>query len=78
MDGGILAAPGGSIAVESIASGQLDFEVSDRGFVFSRENQTLSDITLQRQALIEASGVGETIQLRGRNITISDGSAVLV
>ena len=78
LQGGNLSAPQGKIQLGSVREGIVGLNFED----FSLDLQTIqgfSDILLTSESSIDVSGLtGGSIQIQGRNITIDDGSVVLV
>ncbi|MBE9210872.1 filamentous hemagglutinin N-terminal domain-containing protein [Nostoc sp. LEGE 06077] len=75
LDGGILKA--GRVEIGSVGSGLVtlasDWDLNYQGI------QDFQDIELSRQALVDASGIpGGSIQVQGKTIDISDGSAIFI
>lgn len=81
IDGGILTAPSGQIEIGSVNSGLVKIEaVNDKRWTLNYDNvQTFQDIELDKLALLDASGLKNgNIFLRGRDITVTDRSLVIV
>ncbi|MGF1539013.1 MAG: filamentous hemagglutinin N-terminal domain-containing protein [Pleurocapsa sp.] len=83
VDGGTIAAPGGRIELGSIAEGIVDLDFNNSNLSLGYENITAEeDIQLRSQALIDASGTtsipGGTIQVKGKQLSLNDGSLLLV
>lgn len=80
LDGGFLTAPQGKIELGSVGSNSfIDFNFSQDLQDFNYNNvQNFQDIQLLRQAQIKASGEGGgNIQLRGKEISLTNGSAII-
>lgn len=79
-EGGTLTAEGGRIDLGSVARGLVSLNPNAQGWNLSYEGVTnFQDIALSQKALIDTSGIGSSsIQLQGRNISIGDGSVVLI
>ncbi|AFY35115.1 S-layer family protein [Calothrix sp. PCC 7507] len=79
LDGGILSAPSGHLELGS-ATGTVNLSTAVPGWNFDYGTQSQSgDIRFSRQALANASGAtGGSIHLQGRNISVNDGSVVLL
>ena len=80
LEGGNLTAPGGRIELGSVAGNELvDLVSTDSGWKFNYENVSgFGNINLLQEASIDTSGESSgAIQLRGQQINIKDGSAVL-
>ena len=83
IDGGTLAAPGGIIELGSVAEGIVNIDFADNKLNLSYENtNTFGNIQLRSQSLADASGTrsipGGSIQVRGRELALNDGSLLLV
>jgi filamentous hemagglutinin family protein len=81
LDGGVLIAESGHIALGSLSSGtvHLTNPSPDRWTLKYDASQQLADIQLNRAALVDASGnPGGSIQLQGRRISIQDSSLIFV
>ncbi|BAZ40867.1 filamentous hemagglutinin-like protein [Calothrix sp. NIES-4101] len=83
LDGALLSAPGGLIELGSIASGNVVLNSVPQGFAFSYPNtSSFSNIQIRRRALASTrnlnGGNGGAIQIQGKQISIQDGSLVLV
>ena len=80
IDGGGLHALGGRVELAGVAgSGIVGLNVDSNNISLSvPEDLALADISLTNQAFVNSSGEGGgEIQVRGKNVTLSDGSAVL-
>ncbi|MDY6939560.1 MAG: S-layer family protein [Cyanobacteriota bacterium] len=79
LDGGLLVAESGRVEIGSANSGVVRLEPTETGTMFDYENAgDFGDIQLHSQALADASGEGGSIQVRGRNIELLDGSSLLI
>lgn len=83
INGGVVAAPGGKIELGSVAKGIVDLDLSDSQLSLNYENvTTLENIELRSQGLADASGTesipGGSIQVQGRQLSLNDGSLLLV
>jgi filamentous hemagglutinin family protein len=80
FDGGIVATEGGGhLEVGSVREGWVKLNASQRGWVGDYSNvREFNDIHLARQSLLDASGNQGSIQLQGRTIDLTEGSAVLI
>lgn len=80
IDGGILTAFSGQIELASVEQGIVQFSQAENGFDFNYSGvQQFSDIVLDNQALLDASGISfGRINLQGRNISIQDGAVVML
>ncbi|MCF2149505.1 S-layer family protein [Desmonostoc muscorum LEGE 12446] len=79
-EGGTLTAEGGRIDLGSVAGGLVSLNASPQGWNLGYQGVTnFQDIALSQKALADTSGPGSgSIQLQGRNISIRDGSVVLI
>ncbi|MBD2341179.1 S-layer family protein [Calothrix sp. FACHB-156] len=79
LDGGILSAPSGHLELGS-AIGTVNLSSSSLSWNFGYSNtQKLGNIRFSGQALANASGTsGGSIHLQGRNISVNEGSVVLL
>ncbi|MEH1939763.1 MAG: S-layer family protein [Nostoc sp.] len=70
---------GGHLEVGSVSAGQVGLNSTLAGWVgdYSAVSQ-FNDIHLAQQSLLDASGSGGSIQLQGRNISLTEGSAALL
>ncbi|MBO3462056.1 filamentous hemagglutinin N-terminal domain-containing protein [Aetokthonos hydrillicola Thurmond2011] len=80
VDGGTLTAEGGRIELGSVGEGLVSLNPIPQGWSFGYQGlSNFQDIALSQKALADTSGLGSgSIQLQGRNISISDGSSVLI
>ena len=79
LDGGMLVAESGRVELGSANAGIVGIQLSDGGMILDYEGVTgFDDIHLSSQALVDASGEGGSIQVRGRNIDMRDGSSLLI
>ncbi|BAY62915.1 filamentous hemagglutinin family outer membrane protein [Calothrix brevissima NIES-22] len=80
FEGGIVTAKGGRIELGSVAGGLVNLDTTAQGWNLGYEGvSNFQDISLSQKALADASGLGSgSIQLQGRNISIKDGSVVLI
>lgn len=80
LTGGVLAAPQGRIEVGSVGAGTVGLLPQADGWQLTYNGMTQwQDISLERRALIDASGPGSgEIQVAGRNIRLTDGSSILL
>ncbi|ODH02055.1 hypothetical protein A4S05_02620 [Nostoc sp. KVJ20] len=79
LDGGLLTADSGKIELAALSNGQWVIGQNNK---FSTINSTptteFGDIQLRSAALVDVSGVrAGSVQLRGRNIALQDGSIVV-
>jgi filamentous hemagglutinin family protein len=80
LEGGNLTAPGGRIELGSVSTeGIVKLNPINPGWKFSYEDiQNFQDIKLSQAASVDTSGNGGgDIQVQGRRVTLSDGSAML-
>jgi filamentous hemagglutinin family protein len=80
LEGGNLNAPGGRIELGSVSEeGIVKLNPTNPGWKLSYENvRDFQDIELSQAASVDTSGNGGgDIQVRGRRVTLSDGSAML-
>lgn len=80
LDGGILSAPEGHLALGSVSSGYVSLLPNAQGWQLGYEQvQGKQNIQLSQQALLDASGLGNgSIQLDGAQIALSGGSVALI
>ncbi|MHC5832043.1 MAG: two-partner secretion domain-containing protein, partial [Nostoc sp.] len=80
LSGGIAAvAGGGHLEIGSVSNGQVKLNSTEQGWVGDySEVRQFNDIHLAQQSLLDASGSNGSIQLQGRNISFSEGSAALL
>ncbi|RUS96550.1 hypothetical protein DSM106972_087370 [Dulcicalothrix desertica PCC 7102] len=75
LNGGVLVAPGGSINLTSVESGEVKLNWSPKLQLDSTGISSLQDIEIKQQGLADVSGVSSgSIQVQARNINITDGS----
>ncbi|WP_413174697.1 filamentous hemagglutinin N-terminal domain-containing protein [Anabaena azotica] len=80
FSGGIAAVNGGGhLEIGSVSDGQVGLNTTVSGWVgdYSTVRQ-FNDIHLAQQSLLDSSGTSGSIQLQGRNINLTDGSAILI
>jgi filamentous hemagglutinin family protein len=76
--GGIIQAPGGHIELGSVRAGAVNLAPTKQGWAFDYAPTTqFQDIRLSQKALVDASGDGGSMQLRGQNILFSNSSALI-
>ena len=80
FSGGIASVNGGGhLEVGSVSEGAVRLNSLGSGWVGDYSAvQQFKDIHLAQQSLLDASGNSGSIQLQGRNITLSEGSAALL
>jgi len=79
--GGIITAPSGRIEIGSVSSGQVSINPSSlESFSLSYGGiQNYHDILLERQSLLNASGLeGGNINFAGRNVRLTDSSLAFI
>jgi filamentous hemagglutinin family protein len=78
IDGGNLTAEGGRIELWSVSNGQLTLDTSGQLRLGNAQPAEYGDIQLTNAASVDTSGPGGgTIQVQGRNVTLTGGSAIL-
>ena len=78
LDGGNLTAEGGRIDLWSVRNGQLTLDTSGQLRLGTSQPAEYGDIQLTNAASADASGPGGgTIQVQGRNVTLTGGSTIL-
>ena len=82
LNGGTIAAPGGRIELGSVADGLVTLNSTDSGWSLGYESITdLNKIELKSQALADVSGTASipsgSIQVRGQQLTLNNGSLLL-
>jgi filamentous hemagglutinin family protein len=76
--GGIVQAPGGHIELGSVRAGAVNLAPTKQGWAFDyAPTSQFQDIQLSQKALVDASGNGGSMQLRGQNILFSNSSALI-
>ena len=80
IESGILTAEGGRIELGSVAEGLVSLNSVTQGWRLSYENvPAFKNIAMRSLALVDASGLSSgSIHLQGQNISVSDGSLVLI
>ncbi len=80
LNGGLLSAPGGRIELASVTGGSADLNSTPEGFALSYPNiSTFGNIEIGGRALVSVAGTNAgAIEMQGQQISISDGSIVLV
>jgi filamentous hemagglutinin family protein len=77
--GGTLTAPGGKIELGSVSNGSVEITQTNPRWMFEYSNSNqFSDIQVAARSLVDASGNGGSIRLRGQNIRFSDESMGLI
>jgi filamentous hemagglutinin family protein len=81
LDGGIILSLGGNLDLGSVGKGTVIFDVnqSDWSFDYS-QSESFKNINFLTRALLDATGLSESgsINLQARNITLQDGSVILI
>ncbi|MEA5580047.1 S-layer family protein [Nodularia harveyana UHCC-0300] len=80
FSGGVVVANGGGhLEVGSVSSGQIGLNPTEQGWVgdYSSVSQ-FNDIHFAQQSLLDASGSNGSIQVQGRNISLTEGSVTLI
>ena len=76
LEGGIVSAELGRIELSSVEKGTVELNLTNLEEVLSYENvSSFENIFLSQKALVDA---GDSIQLQGSNITVTDGSLVFL
>ncbi|MGK7874533.1 MAG: filamentous hemagglutinin N-terminal domain-containing protein [Xenococcaceae cyanobacterium] len=80
LEGANLAANGGNIQLASVKNGMVGLNPTSSGLALNFDAiQEFGNISLSNKAAVDASGMpGGSIQLTGFDISISDGSLVLI
>lgn len=80
FNGGVLSSETGRVELGSVAEGVVGINFDARGFSLDYSEITaFQDITFNEQSLVDTSGNNSgAIEIWGNNITLSDGSSVLV
>jgi filamentous hemagglutinin family protein len=80
LSGGIIGAQGGGhLEIGSVQAGQVKLNSSGQGWVgdYSTVEQ-FNNIHLAQQSLIDPSGQNSSVLLQGKNISLTEGSAILM
>ncbi|MBW4584813.1 S-layer family protein [Aetokthonos hydrillicola Thurmond2011] len=80
LSGGVVTTNGsGHLEVGSVSAGQVGLKSTGTNWIGDYSAvQQFNDIHLAQQSLLDASGSNGSIQLQGRNISLSEGSAALI
>ncbi len=80
FSGGIAAVNGGGhLEVGSVSNGQVRLNPTKQGWIGDYSAvQQFNDIHLAQQSLLDASGKNGSIQVQGRNISLTEGSAAVI
>ena len=77
LSGGTISVPSGNINLLAVNSGQVNLD--NTANVNQINASSFGNIRLNRQALVDASGLGSgNIKIEGKNITLEDGALVLI
>ncbi|MBR8836734.1 MAG: filamentous hemagglutinin N-terminal domain-containing protein [Stigonema ocellatum SAG 48.90 = DSM 106950] len=79
IDGGTLTAESGRVELGSVAEGRVSLNPTSGGWTLGYEGvPAFKDIEVRSQALVDASGSGGSIQVQGQNLSVRDGSLLLI
>ncbi|MEH2163589.1 MAG: S-layer family protein [Nostoc sp.] len=80
LTGGTLTAEQGQVAIASVGAGRVGLTPSSQGWDFDYGGvESFRDIQLSQQSMLDASGIGGgRIQVQGANISMKDGSILLI
>jgi filamentous hemagglutinin family protein len=80
LEGGNLTAPNGRIELGSVAAGLVSLTPTPQGFTLGYQGvSSFRDIQLSQRSAVDASGLGGgSIQVQGANVTLTDGSIILI
>jgi filamentous hemagglutinin family protein len=80
LSGGVVSAPQGRIEVGSVGAGWVGLQPASEGWRLDYGGiQDWRDIQLTKLSLLDASGMGQgNIQVVGRQISLSEGSSILI
>ncbi len=80
LEGGMLTAEGGRVELGSVAEGSVNFESLPQGWSFNYDPvSAFGNLQLRSRALADTSGFrAGSIQLQGKDLSIQDGSLVLI
>lgn len=78
--GGVVAVPGGQTILGGVEAGEVQLAFTPQGWNLGFEAvETFGDVSLSQAALVDGSGaLTSLIQLYGHDITLSDGSYLLI
>jgi filamentous hemagglutinin family protein len=77
--GGTITAPGGQIELGSVSTGSVEInQTNPRWMLEYSDSNQFSDIQVAARSLVDTSGNGGSIRLRGQNIRFSDESMGLI
>jgi filamentous hemagglutinin family protein len=78
LDGGVLTAPSGHLEVGAVQGGTVQLAINPQGFALSYlQNSVFGDIKLANRSLLDANLLTPgSIQVQGRNISLSGGSSI--
>ncbi|BAZ40854.1 filamentous hemagglutinin family outer membrane protein [Calothrix sp. NIES-4101] len=80
FSGGVVTTEkGGHLELGSVSAGNVELKTTPTGWVgdYSAVSQ-FNDIHLAQESILDASGGNGSIQLQGRNISLTEGSALLI
>jgi large exoprotein involved in heme utilization and adhesion len=80
FSGGVVTTNGGGhLELGSVSAGQVGLKPTSTGWIGDYSAvQQFNDIHLAQQSLLDASGSNGSIQLQGKNISLTEGSALLL
>ncbi|MEH2191417.1 MAG: S-layer family protein [Nostoc sp.] len=80
LTGGTLTAEQGQVAIASVGAGRVGLTPSSQGWDLDYSGvSSFLDIQLSQQSMLDASGIGGgRIQVQGANISLKDGSILLI
>jgi len=82
LEGGMLTAEGGRVELGSVAEGSVNFESLPQGWSFNYDPvSAFGNLQLRSRSLADTSASGfraGSIQLQGKDLSIQDGSLVLI
>ncbi|BBD62924.1 filamentous hemagglutinin-like protein (plasmid) [Nostoc sp. HK-01] len=80
LNGGKIIAEGGRIELGSVGNDSLvNLIQTSSGWNFSYNTNSFQDIQLSKRSLVDTSGINSgSIYVQGRNITLTDGSVILI
>ncbi|MEM9927949.1 MAG: filamentous hemagglutinin N-terminal domain-containing protein, partial [Cyanobacteria bacterium P01_D01_bin.50] len=80
FNGGVLTAENGGIELGAVKTGTVNLDSTSSNFQLSYDNiENFGDIQFIDRSLLDTSGLTSNgIQLQGQNITLKDGSSILI
>jgi filamentous hemagglutinin family protein len=79
LEGGILSAKDGSVALGSVRSGRIGLDYNAETWTLDYENvSNFGDIKLSDRSLVEVSGRPQSIEIWGNNLSLTEGSLVVI